>query len=137
MQNDFCPGGALGVAGGDELSRAIREAAATAGTLVATRDRHPAGHSSFAAQGGPWPVHCVARTPGAELHPSVAGLPFDLVQDKGEDADREQYSGFDGTPLAGWLRERGVEQVLVAGIATDYCVRATALDSIAAGVRPC
>jgi NAD+ synthetase len=133
VQNDFCPGGALGVAGGDRLGAVIGEAAESAGTVVATRDRHPADHSSFASHGGPWPAHCVAGTQGAELHPSVAGLEFDLVQDKGEDAAREQYSGFDGTPLAARLRERGVERVQVAGIATDYCVRATALDAIAAG----
>jgi NAD+ synthase len=70
---------------------------------------------------------------GAELHDSVRGIEFDRVQDKGRDAAREQYSGFDGTPLAGWLRERGVTRVQVAGIATDYCVRATALDAIKAG----
>jgi NAD+ synthetase len=133
VQNDFCPGGALGVAGGDRLAPRIREAAERAGTLVATRDRHPDGHVSFSGRGGPWPAHCVAGTEGAELHASVRDLPFDRVQDKGEDAGREQYSGFDGTPLAGWLRERGVERVLVTGIATDYCVRATALDAIAAG----
>jgi NAD+ synthetase len=133
VQNDFCPGGALGVAGGDRLAPVIREAAERAGTVVATRDRHPRDHLSFAARGGPWPAHCVTGTEGAELHPSLRDLAFDRVQDKGEDAGREHYSGFDGTPLAGWLRERGVDRVLVAGIATDYCVRATALDAIAAG----
>jgi NAD+ synthase len=70
---------------------------------------------------------------GADLHDSVRAIEFDRVQDKGQDAAREQYSGFDGTPLAGWLRERGVTRVQVAGIATDYCVRATALDAIQAG----
>jgi NAD+ synthetase len=133
VQNDFCPGGALGVEGGDQLAPRIREAAATAGTLVATRDRHPADHVSFADRGGTWPVHAVEGTQGAELHPSVADIPFDIVQDKGKDADLEQYSGFDGTPLAGQLRERGVERVVVAGLATDYCVRATALDALREG----
>ena len=83
VQNDFCPGGALGVAGGDRLAERIGEAAQSAGSLVATRDRHPREHCSFAAQGGPWPVHCVEGSDGAELHPSVAGLAFDRVQDKG------------------------------------------------------
>jgi len=133
VQNDFCPGGALGVPGGDRLAAVIGEAAARAGTLVATRDVHPAGHCSFAEQGGPWPAHCVAGTDGAALHPSVAGMPFDHVQDKGGDRDREQYSGFDGTGLADWLRSRGVHRVQVTGLATDYCVRATALDAIEAG----
>ena len=133
VQNDFCPGGALGVAGGDRLGPLIAEAARSAGALVATRDSHPPDHCSFGVRGGRWPAHCVTGTPGAELHRSVAELPFDLVQDKGGDRDREQYSGFDGTPLAEHLSERGVRRVVVAGLATDYCVRATALDAIRAG----
>ena len=133
VQNDFCPGGALGVAGGDRLAPAIAAAAEAAGTVVATRDLHPAGHVSFAERGGPWPAHCVAGTTGAELHPSVSGMRFDRIQDKGTDPDREAYSGFDGTDLAEYLRDRGVKRVLVAGLATDYCVRATALDAIREG----
>jgi nicotinamidase/pyrazinamidase len=133
VQNDFCPGGALGVKGGDQLAPVIAEAATTAGTLVATRDVHPSDHISFADRGGPWPAHCVAGTEGAELHPSVAGLPFDLIQDKGRDRDREQYSDFEGTTLAEELRERGVRRVVVTGVATDYCVRATALDALSEG----
>jgi NAD+ synthetase len=133
VQNDFCPGGALGVAGGDQLAGRLAEAAERVGTVVATRDWHPADHVSFVQRGGTWPVHCVAGTPGAELHPSVAGMRFDRVQDKGSDAEREAYSGFDGTELAAWLRERGVERVKVGGIATDYCVRATALDALENG----
>ena len=133
VQNDFCPGGALGVVGGDALAPVLAEAAGRAGTVVATRDRHPAGHVSFAERGGQWPAHCVDGTAGAELHPSVAGMRFDRVQDKGTDPDREAYSGFDGTDLAGYLRGRGVQRVLVGGIATDYCVRATALDAVRAG----
>jgi NAD+ synthetase len=135
MQNDFLPGGALGVAGGDRLAPAIAAAAADAGTVVATRDRHPADHCSFAERGGAWPAHCVDGTPGAELHPSIAGMRFDRVVDKGTDRDREAYSGFDGTDLAEYLRGRGIERVVVAGVATDYCVRATALDAIAAGFQ--
>jgi NAD+ synthetase len=133
VQNDFCPGGALGVAGGDRLAPAIAAAAEAAGTVVATRDLHPAGHVSFAERGGTWPAHCVAGTPGAELHPSVGGIRFDRVQDKGTDPDHEAYSGFDGTDLADYLRDRGVKRVLVTGLATDYCVRATALDAIREG----
>ncbi len=133
VQNDFCPGGALAADGGDRLSPVIEQAAARVGTLVATRDVHPADHVSFSARGGPWPPHCVAGSVGAELHPSVSALPFDIVQDKEAGRDREQYSGFDGTPLAGLLRERGVRRVEIAGLATDYCVRATALDAIREG----
>ncbi len=133
VQNDFCPGGALGRGRRRPTGRAHRRGRAGAGSLVATRDRHPPDHCSFADQGGPWPAHCVAGTDGAELHPSMAEMAFDRVQDKGRQRDREQYSGFDGTDLAEWLRDRGVQRVLVAGLATDYCVRATALDAIAAG----
>ncbi|MDX6591788.1 MAG: synthase [Gaiellales bacterium] len=133
VQNDFCPGGALGVAGGDLLAPLIDEAAASAGTLVATRDRHPPDHVSFVERGGTWPRHCVSGTQGAELHASVAGMQFDVIQNKGENPAQEQYSGFDGTPLAETLRERGVERVVVTGIATDYCVRATALDAVDEG----
>ena len=94
VQNDFCPGGALGVAGGDRLAPAITEAARRAGTIVATRDLHPPDHVSFREQGGPWPAHCVEGTPGADLHPSVSDMRFDIVHDKGRDPSREQYSDF-------------------------------------------
>jgi NAD+ synthetase len=133
MQNDFCPGGALAVDGGDLLGPALTRAAEAAGTIVATRDAHPANHMSFTAQGGPWPPHCVVGTPGAELHPSVAGMRFDRIQDKSSDPDQETYSGFDGTGLGDYLRGRGVRRVLIGGLATDYCVRATALAAIAEG----
>jgi NAD+ synthetase len=133
MQNDFCPGGALGVAGGDLLAPALARAAEGVGTVVATRDRHPADHVSFTARGGPWPPHCVVGTAGAELHPSVAGMRFDRVQDKSSDPDHETYSGFDGTGLGDYLRGRGVRRTVVAGLATDYCVRATALAAIEEG----
>ena len=133
MQNDFCPGGALGVAGGDLLAPALARAAEGAGTVVATRDRHPANHISFTDRGGPWPPHCVVGTPGAEFHPSVAGMHFDRVQDKSSDPDQETYSGFDGTGLGDYLRGRGVRRVVIGGLATDYCVRATALAAIEEG----
>jgi len=133
MQNDFCPGGALGVAGGDLLAPALARAAERAGTVVATRDRHPANHISFTDRGGPWPPHCVVGTPGAEFHPSVAGMHFDRVQDKSSDPDHETYSGFDGTGLGDYLRGRGVTRVVIGGLATDYCVRATALAAIEEG----
>ncbi len=133
VQNDFCPGGALGVERGDALAPAIAEAARAADVVVATRDMHPPDHASFAEQGGRWPAHCVAGTAGAELHASVAGMHFDRIVDTGTAAGDEGYSAFDRTGLAAWLHDQGVSRVVLSGIATDYCVRATALDAIEAG----
>ena len=132
VQHDFLPGGALGVPGGDAVIAPLVAAARDVGLVVKTRDNHPAGHCSFAEQGGPWPPHCVAGTHGAELHPDIAALPGRLL-DKGTALDADAYSGFDGTGLAELLREAGVTRVLVGGLATDYCVRATVLDALSAG----
>ncbi|SHF23513.1 nicotinamidase/pyrazinamidase [Modicisalibacter ilicicola DSM 19980] len=137
MQNDFCENGALAVAGGDALVPAINaesKAAASAGALiVATRDWHPIGHCSFAPQGGPWPEHCVQDTPGAAFHPELA-LPEGTVRvSKGSAFDRDAYSGFDGTGLATFLRQRDVSRVIICGLALDVCVRATTLDALEAG----
>lgn len=137
LQADFCPGGALAVPDGDAIvPRANALARSGAFDLVvATRDWHPVDHGSFvtADPPGPWPVHCVQGTPGAELHPDLDLRPAALVLDKGTAVDTEGYSGFDGTDLAALLHERGVEDVTVVGLATDYCVRATALDARAEG----
>ena len=133
LQNDFCPGGALAVGDGDAVVPTINALAPCFGTVVATQDWHPANHRSFAAQGGPWPDHCVAGTPGAELHPALDRGPIDLYVKKATTPDREAYSGFDGTDLADQLRARGVRRVYVAGLALDYCVDATALDAQKAG----
>jgi nicotinamidase/pyrazinamidase len=135
FQNDFTPGGALAVPEGDTIAAKLN-ALATSGDydlVVATRDWHPADHGSFAAQGGPWPVHCVAGTPGAELHPDLDRSRIDVIVDKGQDVDTDGYSGFEGTGLEEILRERGITQVTVAGLATDYCVKNTALDALRAG----
>lgn len=132
VQRDFLPGGALAVADGDAVVLPIRHLATRAPLVVATRDFHPADHCSFTAQGGPWPPHCVIGTPGAALHPAIDGLVHVIVS-KGTDPAEEQYSGFQETGLAGLLRARQVEHVLIAGLATDYCVRATALASRAEG----
>ena len=102
---------------------------------VASRDWHPADHVSFLAQGGPWPVHCQAGTPGAEFHPALETGRIDRVFSKGTAAAREAYSAFDDTGLADWLRERGIERLYVAGLATDYCVRASVLDALREGFR--
>jgi nicotinamidase/pyrazinamidase len=134
-QNDFNPGGALAVAGGDEIADRINALAASDrfGLVVATRDWHPPDHSSFAAEGGPWPVHCVAGSEGAELHPALDTANVDVVLDKGRDRETEGYSGFQGTNLAELLRERGADHVTVVGLATDYCVKNTALDALREG----
>jgi nicotinamidase/pyrazinamidase len=135
FQNDFTPGGALGVAGGDEIAGQLNELAASGNydVVVATRDWHPPDHGSFAAQGGPWPEHCVQGTPGAELHPGLDRALVDVVVDKGQDPATEGYSGFEATNLAELLRERNVDHVTVVGLATDYCVKNTALDALRAG----
>jgi nicotinamidase-related amidase len=128
-QVDFCPGGALAVPGGDHIFPAVNRAARQAPLVVASRDWHPADHVSFAARGGPWPPHCVAGTPGAEFHAALDTALIDKVVSKGTDRDREAYSAFDATDLADWLREKRVQRLLVAGLATDYCVRASVLDA--------
>jgi nicotinamidase/pyrazinamidase len=133
VQNDFCPGGALAVAEGDAVIEPINRLAADAALVVATRDWHPPDHGSFAAQGGPWPLHCVRDTPGAQLHEKLELGSDAIVIDKGQTPEHEGYSGFEDTELERVLRERGVDTVHVAGLALDYCVRATALDARRAG----
>ncbi len=133
VQNDFCPGGALAVPDGDAVVEAVNRLAGEASFVVATRDWHPADHGSFVPEGGIWPVHCVRDTPGAQLHPGIDSRQIDVVVDKGRDAELEGYSGFEGTELARLLRSRGVEAIDVAGLALDYCVKATALDARRAG----
>ena len=135
-QNDFVPAaGALAVPEGDTVAPRINALAASGDfdLVVATRDWHPADHGSFAEQGGIWPVHCVQGTAGAELAPGLDRAPIDVVVDKGQPVDTEGYSGFDGTDLAALLRERDVDEVTVVGLATDYCVRHTALDALREG----
>ena len=140
VQNDFCEGGSLAVAGGAAVAAAITEHIPAAGYdhVVATRDHHvdPGGH--FAEQPDfleTWPAHCVVGTGGVELHEALDRGPLEAIFDKGEYA--AAYSGFegaaDGVALADWLRERGVDAVDVVGIATDHCVRATALDAVGHG----
>ncbi|WP_210633928.1 isochorismatase family protein [Streptomyces sp. GESEQ-13] len=149
VQNDFCEGGSLAVAGGADVAAAVTEliGQAPAGYrhVVATRDHHvdPGDHFSdhpdFVRS---WPAHCVAGTEGVGFHPNFAPAvtsgAVDAVFDKGKYA--AAYSGFEGadengTPLAEWLRERDVDEVDVVGIATDHCVRATALDAVREGFR--
>jgi nicotinamidase/pyrazinamidase len=133
VQNDFCPGGALAVTDGDAVVEPINRLAASSPFVVATRDWHPADHGSFAENGGTWPVHCVQDTAGAALHAGVDSGQLDVIVDKGQARDLEGYSGFEDTDLERLLRERDVDTVHVAGLALDYCVKATALDAKRAG----
>ncbi|MGA9858328.1 MAG: nicotinamidase [Solirubrobacteraceae bacterium] len=137
FQNDFTPGGALGVPHGDELAPRINTLAASGAfdLVLATRDWHPPDHGSFSAQGGVWPVHCVAGSEGAQLHPALDRDRLDIVLDKGQDPVTEGYSAFDGTSLQTILRDRGIDAVTVCGLATDYCVKHTALDAVRAGFQ--
>jgi nicotinamidase/pyrazinamidase len=136
FQNDFTPGGALGVPEGDQIADRVNELAADDrfDLVVATRDWHPADHGSFSERGGIWPVHCVQGTPGAELYPGLDQARVDVVVDKGQDPDTEGYSGFQATNLADLLRERGIDRITVVGLATDYCVKNTVLDARALGL---
>ncbi|HEY3003991.1 MAG TPA: isochorismatase family protein [Kribbellaceae bacterium] len=149
VQNDFCEGGSLAVTGGADVAFRIgdllhkwQQADAddrTYAHVVATRDHHidPGDHFSDDPDfEHSWPPHCVVGTDGVSFHPNLDPQPFDAIFDKGEYA--AAYSGFegkthDGTRLADWLRAHGVTSVDVCGIATDYCVRATALDAVRSG----
>jgi nicotinamidase/pyrazinamidase len=135
FQNDFTPGGALAVAEGDQIAGRLNELAADPRfeLVIATRDWHPVDHGSFVEQGGTWPVHCVQGTEGAELNAALDRSRLDIVLDKGQDPGTEGYSGFDGTQLEQLLRERGIDKLTVVGLATDYCVKHTALDALSAG----
>jgi nicotinamidase/pyrazinamidase len=138
VQNDFCEGGSLAVAGGTEVARAVSARLAEGGYehAIATRDHHVDPGTHFAEDPDfrdSWPAHCVVGTPGVSFHPALDTGLVEAVFDKGE--YEAAYSGFegscDGVKLGDWLRERGVDSVEVVGIATDYCVRATALDAVA------
>ena len=137
VQNDFCEGGSLAVQGGGEVARAISRYLESGGYdhVVASRDFHidPGGHFSARPDYvNSWPRHCVVGTGGAAFHPDLDTSHIETVFSKG--AHEAAYSAFDGsddagTPLVAWLRERGVDELDVAGIATDYCVRATAISA--------
>lgn len=160
VQNDFCPGGALAVAQGDEVIapiNALAEKFAAQGLpIVATQDWHPASHVSFASahpgcaigQVVPtssgidqmlWPDHCVQDTPGAELHPALASGLLTHTVHKGCDTERDSYSAFfdndhaHATGLDEWLRARGVDELTICGLACDYCVKYSVLDALALG----
>ena len=137
VQNDFCPGGALPVPGGDRtvpvINRLIRRFEETGEPVFFTRDWHPAEHISFAENGGPWPTHCVAGTGGAEFHPELHVSDDAVIVSKATKAEKESYSGFQGTDLDERLKAFGVRELVVGGLATDYCVKATVLDGLENG----
>jgi nicotinamidase/pyrazinamidase len=135
-QNDFTPPeGALPVPEGDEIAEAINREAERGDydKVIATRDWHPPEHGSFESRGGPWPEHCVQGTTGAALDPRLDTEEVDLVLDKGRAPDTPGYSAFEEGTLTQHLRGEGIGELTVTGLATDVCVRATALDALEEG----
>jgi nicotinamidase/pyrazinamidase len=157
IQNDFCPGGTLAVADGDAVVPVANRLMNAVDLVVATQDWHPANHGSFAGNnpgkqvftmgdlaGLPqvmWPDHCVQWTGGAQFHPGLDTKRINRVFPKGTDATIDSYSGFfdngkrKATGLGDWLKAKGVTEVLICGLATDYCVKATAIDAVQLGFR--
>ena len=155
LQNDFCPGGALAVAGGDQIVPLVNEIAATAEHVILTQDWHPPHHSSFASSHpgknpfeniempyGPqtlWPDHCIQGSGGAAFHPALNKSKAELIIRKGFRTAIDSYSAFfendhkTPTGLAGYLRERGIGEITLVGLATDFCVAYSALDAVKQG----
>ncbi len=155
LQNDFCPGGALAVAGGDEIVPLVNDLIRGADHVIMTQDWHPAGHSSFASshpghqpyqsvtmpygEQTLWPDHCIQGSRGAEFHTGLAWAKAELVIRKGFRPAIDSYSAFfendrtTPTGLAGYLRERGIGSITLAGLATDFCVAYSALDAVKLG----
>jgi len=137
VQNDFLPGGSLAVPAGDAvvpaLNRYLAAFDARALPVFATRDWHPANHCSFKAQGGTWPPHCVAGTPGAGFAGGLALPAAAAIVSKAQTPEADSYSGFGGTDLRARLRAAGVARLFIGGLATDYCVLNTVKDALAAG----
>lgn len=137
VQDDFLPGGALAVSDGERvipvLNRAIQRFVRNDRPVMASRDWHPANHCSFDQQGGPWPSHCVAGSPGARFAGALELPPGCAVISKGVAPDREAYSAFQDTGLESRLKALGVRRLVVGGLATDYCVLHSVLDALAAG----
>jgi nicotinamidase/pyrazinamidase len=142
VQNDFCPGGALGVPDGDAvvpvLNRYAERFAAAGAPVFASRDWHPAKSAHFKAYGGVWPPHCVQGTAGAEFHPRLALPSGAAIVSKGMNPSDDAYSCFqaetdDGMPFLATLGELGVGRLFVGGLATDYCVKSTVVDGVREG----
>ena len=157
VQNDFCPGGALAVAGGDEIVPLVNRLINEFDNVVLTQDWHPAGHSSFASvhpgkapfesitvsygRQTLWPDHCVQATQGADFHPGLEWTKAEMIVRKGFRPAIDSYSAFlendwaTPTGLAGYLRERGIGSVTLCGLATDFCVSYSAIDAMRLGFR--
>ncbi|WP_338550228.1 bifunctional nicotinamidase/pyrazinamidase [Roseovarius phycicola] len=155
VQNDFCPGGALAVVGGDEIVAGINDLMLDAGAVILTQDLHPAGHSSFASSHagkapleminmpyGPqvlWPDHCVQGSEGADFHPDLNTTHADMIVRKGYNPAIDSYSAFfendheTPTGLHGYLQTRGIDQLTMVGLATDFCVNFSAVDAAKLG----
>jgi len=143
VQNDFCPGGALGIRDGDRiipaLNRYIEFFAREGSLVIATRDWHPEITRHFQQFGGVWPVHCVQESPGAQFHPDLKLYDGVLMLSKGMDPEEDSYSAFQavdsvGGLLADLLKSLGVRRVYIGGLATDYCVKHSALDALKKGL---
>ena len=156
VQNDFCPGGALAVAGGDEIVAPINALVPEFPVRVFTQDWHPSNHSSFASQHGAepfsttemsygtqvlWPDHCIIGSDGAALHPNLDTRSADMIVRKGFRREIDSYSAFfendqtTPTGLEGYLRTRGVDKIAVVGLATDFCVNFSAVDAAKLGFK--
>lgn len=137
VQNDFCEGGSLAVPGSGEIFPAVNQwiskAQDSGWPIFASRDWHTVDHISFVNRGGPWPVHCVQDSPGAEFHPEME-LPESAIRvSKGTAFDTDAYSAFDGTQLDSYLRRHGIHRLFVAGLALDVCVQASVKDALTLG----
>jgi len=139
LQNDFFPGGALAVPEANVLipliNTYIKHFSRQGWAILATRDWHPANHTSFTEQQGPWPVHCVQGSRGAQFHSDLVMPPGMMVISKGTDPRKDARSGFDGTSLADRLEDLNVQTLFVLGLATQYCVQQTVLDGCQHGLR--
>jgi nicotinamidase/pyrazinamidase len=139
VQNDFCPGGSLAVAHGDEviapLNNLMKQFLDRGEPVYKTRDWHPPQTKHFAGYGGLWPFHCIQNTGGAQFHPDLWEDPRITVISKGTSEKDDGYSAFDGTNLGDLLRKAGVEEIWVGGLATDYCVKHTVIDGARQGLK--
>ena len=137
VQRDFCSGGALPVREGDEvvprINRVVMAFERGRIPIFFTRDWHPRDHASFKGQGGVWPPHCIQESVGAEFHPALRIPIRSNIISKGNDSKTEAYSGFQGTDLEARLKKLGVGRVFLCGLATDYCVKESAIDARHAG----
>jgi nicotinamidase/pyrazinamidase len=144
VQNDFCPGGALGVQDGDRivpvLNKYIEQFAQAGMPIFFTRDWHPPRTTHFSTDGGSWPPHCIQGSKGAEFHPDLQLGSYTAVLSKGMAVDEDSYSAFEavdsrGLSLGEVLRQSGINRIYVGGLATDYCVKQTAVDGLAQGFQ--